>query len=371
MRILHLDLGREWRGGQQQVLHLTEGLTRRGHTSVVASPKESPLDVRLDTLDLPRHPLPVRAPRLPRSSLSVRRLLQAERWDVVHAHTAHAHTVAAAALHLIRPPRPRFFVSRRVDFRPGDSPVDRLKYGAGAPHFLCVSDGVRRVMAQWGVPEDRLTVVHSGVQLPDAFEVSESERGALRAELGVPTDRLLVGHIGQLVPHKGQRFLIEAASILSGKEASLRERWHLVLVGDGPLRAELAAQIASLALEQRVTLAGRREAARRFLPAFDLYVSSSVEEGLGTSILDASAHHLAVVATTAGGSAETVLDGVSGFLVPPADARALAECTASLLEDAALRRRCGDAGRTFIAERFSRDAMIEGTLAAYERELSR
>ncbi|MFN8548122.1 MAG: glycosyltransferase family 4 protein [Candidatus Eisenbacteria bacterium] len=370
MRILHLDLGREWRGGQQQVLYLTEGLTRRDHGSLVATPSASPLDERLLALGLPRHPLPVRAPRLPRSSLAVHRLLESERWDVIHAHTAHAHTVAAAALHLIPAPRPSFFVSRRVDFRPGRTPVDRLKYGVGDPHFLCVSDGVRRVMQEWGVAEDRLTVVHSGVELPAEVEMREDERRALRAELGVPPDRLLIGHIGQLVPHKGQKFLIEAASVLSRRGDAMPEPWHLALVGDGPLRAELISQIASLGLGDRITLAGHREGARRFLPVFDLYVSSSVEEGLGTSILDASAHRLAVVATTAGGSAETVRDGETGFLVPPADPRALADRIESLLCDPALRQRCGDAGRVFIAARFSRDAMVEGTLAAYQRELT-
>ena len=360
MKILHLDLGREWRGGQQQVLYLTEGLTRRGHESVVATPEGSPLAQRLTDAGLAMLSLPVRSPRLPRSALRVRRWLEHEEWQVVHAHTAHAHTVALAALKLSRERRPTLFVSRRVDFRPGRGPIHRLKYTAGDPRFICVSEGVRRVMEASGIEGSRLHVVHSGVEVPPQNRSSSDARRALKRELGVPGDGLLIGQIGQLVPHKGQAHLLEAMARVERAAA------HLVIVGDGPLAEALDAQRRALGLESAVTFTGYRAGARRFLSAFDLYVSSSVEEGLGTSILDAAAHGLAVIATTAGGSAETVIDGETGYLVAPGDAAALAARINALLADASMRERMGHAGRTFIASRFSRDAMVEGTLALYE-----
>ncbi|MCC7141289.1 MAG: glycosyltransferase family 4 protein, partial [Candidatus Eisenbacteria bacterium] len=249
-------------------------------------------------------------------------------------------------------------------FAPGGGPANRWKYLAGDAQFICVSHGVRRIMERFGVEPGRLRVVHSGVEVPDPRPSSEEERRALRAEVGLPVEGLLLGQIGQLVPHKGQTYLIDAFAPL----AEEFPRCHLAIFGDGPLRTELAARIGSGPLRRRVSLLGYVNEARRFLRAFDLYVSSSVEEGLGTSILDAGAHGLPVVATTAGGSAETVAPGETGYLVPPGDPTALGHALRALLRDPALRRQMGEAGRLWVAARFSHESMVEGTIACY-REL--
>jgi glycosyltransferase involved in cell wall biosynthesis len=120
-------------------------------------------------------------------------------------------------------------------------------------------------------------------------------------------------------------------------------------------------------LEHHVRLVGFRPDILSLLKGLDLFVMSSITEGLGTSILDAMAASKAVVATSVGGIPEVVEDGVTGVLVPPHSAPALAEAILHLLRDAPLRRRMGEAGLARVRAQFSVDRMVDETLAVYER----
>jgi glycosyltransferase involved in cell wall biosynthesis len=142
---------------------------------------------------------------------------------------------------------------------------------------------------------------------------------------------------------------------------------HVLIFGEGELRTALARQIKHLGLEHRVSLVGFRADILSLLKGLDLFVLSSLAEGLGTSILDAMAASKAVVATTAGGIAEVVEHGVTGLLVPPHKADALSGAILTLLKDEPLRRRMGEAGLARVRERFSVDRMVDETLAVYER----
>jgi glycosyltransferase involved in cell wall biosynthesis len=142
---------------------------------------------------------------------------------------------------------------------------------------------------------------------------------------------------------------------------------QILIFGEGDLRPALVRQIKRLGLEHHVRLVGFRPDILALLKGLDLFVMSSITEGLGTSILDAMAASKAVVATTAGGMPEAVEDGVTGLLVPPHNAPALAEAILRLLRDAPLRRRMGEAGLARVRAQFSVDRMIDETLAVYGR----
>ncbi len=382
MKVLHLDISREWRGGQQQVLYLTQGLEERGVVSVVATTQGSPLAQRLRKLDLPVIELPPAASFAPRLVRALQQILADRRWNVLHAHTAHAHTLGFLAYRL-PPPRPyhraAFLVARRVDFVPPRDPFSRLKYTTGEQTIVCVSKAIRAILERYGVAASSLRVVRSGVQIPGRSDPSdpmpgdadpalrERERADLRAELGVPAGSLLLGNIAQFVEHKGQRHLLDALHRIRAEEP----RAHLVLLGSGELERDLRRQAEGLGLDGGVTFAGFRPDAARYLPAMDLFVLSSVEEGLGTSILDAQAARVPVVVTRAGGSPEAVDEGTTGLVVPCGDPVALAGGVLELLHDPARRARMGAAGRRWVEERFSADRMVEETLAVYREVLSR
>jgi glycosyltransferase involved in cell wall biosynthesis len=126
-------------------------------------------------------------------------------------------------------------------------------------------------------------------------------------------------------------------------------------------------QIRELHLEKHVILTGFRTDVLALLKGFDVFVMSSVTEGLGTSLLDAMAAARPIVATTAGGIPEVVIDGETGLLVPPRDAHRMAEAIVALLGNSEERARMGRAGLTRVRERFSAERMVGGTLAVYER----
>ena len=142
---------------------------------------------------------------------------------------------------------------------------------------------------------------------------------------------------------------------------------HLIIFGEGDLRAPLEKQVKQLALAKRVLLPGFREDVMSLMKSADLFVMSSVTEGLGSAVLDAMAMGHAVVGTTAGGIPEAVVHGETGLLVEPADAKALAAAIVRVLKDSDLRKQFGDAGRARVAEHFGVDRLVEGTLDVYRK----
>jgi glycosyltransferase involved in cell wall biosynthesis len=172
-----------------------------------------------------------------------------------------------------------------------------------------------------------------------------------------------VGNVAALVPHKGQRHLIDAAKVVVQQVPDAR----FIIAGEGELRPALERQIKDYHLEKHVLLAGFRPDVLSLHKAFDIFVMSSVTEGLGTSLLDAMAAGKPIVATRAGGIPEVVAEEETGLLVPPRDHEALADAIVRLLKDAELRRRMGEAARTRARTFFSAERMVQQTLLVYQR----
>lgn len=187
-------------------------------------------------------------------------------------------------------------------------------------------------------------------------------RAALTAELGIPVDAPLLGTVGRLVPQKGFDLLLAAVPAILRQSPNA----HLLIAGDGPDRAALEAQAASLGIADRVHLLGPRSDVERLLPALDLFVSSSRWEGLSTVIMEAMASGTAVLGTQVSGSSELIEDGVSGVLVPPEDIPALSAAAVSLLGDAARRARLANAANAFVREHFSVARVARQHEAIYE-----
>jgi glycosyltransferase involved in cell wall biosynthesis len=202
--------------------------------------------------------------------------------------------------------------------------------------------------------------VHEGI---DLARVDAAAPAKLHEELWLPHDAPIVGNVAALVPHKGQRHLIEAAALVVRQVPDAR----VVIAGEGELRASLEHAIREHRLEKHVLLAGFRPDVLSLHKAFDVFAMSSVTEGLGTSLLDAMACGKPVVATTAGGIPEVVVDGETGILVAPRDHGAMAAAIVRLLKDDELRRRMGQAGLARVRRTFSADRMVEETVRVYKR----
>ncbi len=354
---LHVDTARTWRGGQNQVLLTVLGLRNAGHRAVLVAHPEGELARRAgEGHDLIRlassHEVDLGA------GWRLARILRDLAPDVVHAHDPHAAAMAALALSLMRrPPRPALVAARRVDFHLKGNSFSRWKHRQ-VDRFIASSEAIRAILIADGIPPVRVTTIHEGV---DIDRISALPASNVQAEFWLPTHVPVAGNIAALVPHKGQRYLIEAAAEAVRKAPEL----HLLIFGEGELRQELEHLIHERGLEKRVLLAGFRADVLSLLKGLDLFVMSSVTEGLGTSLLDAMAASKAIVATTAGGIPEVVEHNVTGLLVPPRNPAALAAAIVRLISDGALRERMGQAGLARVRSLFSVERMVSGTLAVY------
>ncbi len=356
---LHIDTARTWRGGQNQVLLTVLGLRSAGHRAILVAHPDGDLARRAAE----GHDLVRLAPRYEvdlSTAWRLSRVIKQYGPDIVHAHDPHAVAVASLALSLGAPvPRPPLVAARRVDFHMRGNSFSRWKYRQ-VDCFIAASDAIRQMLVADGIPPSSVVTIHEGI---DVERVISTAPAAIHQELWLPTNAPIVGNVGALVPHKGQRYLVEAASLVLREVPDAR----FVVLGEGELRAALERQVAEAHLEKHVFLPGFRADVLAMHRAFDLFAMPSVTEGLGTSVLDAMAASKAVVATRAGGIPEVVVDKDTGFVVEPRDSRAMAAPIVRLLLDAGLRKRMGDAGLARVRAGFSAERMVAATLATYER----
>jgi glycosyltransferase involved in cell wall biosynthesis len=355
---LHIDTAKSWRGGQSQVMHTVLGLREIGHRAALIAHPEGELFRRMsEGLDL-----------IPLASLSeidltaawrLSRVLKSMRPDVIHAHDPQAVSMAATALSIAAPdPRPPLIASRRSEIRTGQNSFSRWKYSQ-VDCFLAISRAVRDRLVTDGVPASKIRIVHGGI---DIERIVHMPAGNVHAALYLPTHAPVVGNIGALVPQKAQHHLIDAAAIVVKQVPDAR----FAIFGDGELRPSLEEHIRHKHLERHVFLAGFRADVLELLKDIDVFALSSIQEGMCISIVDAMAASKPTVASAVGGVPEVLEDGVTGFLVPPRDDKALAERITRLLKDQGLRQQMGAAALARARELFTVERMVEETAAAYD-----
>jgi glycosyltransferase involved in cell wall biosynthesis len=212
-------------------------------------------------------------------------------------------------------------------------------------------------------PEKYVTI-RSGIDL-DKFRHPNRSREAVRAELGIPQDAPVVGTVTRLSAQKAPLDFVKAVA----RVAEQRPNVHFVVVGDGPLRAEVEAEIAARGLTDHVHLTGLRRDVPDLMHSFDLFALSSLWEGLPRVLPQAMAAGLPIVATAVDGNAEAVTDGVNGFLTPPGNPQAFAEALLELLADPELAAQMGQAGLDRVDE-FGARKMVRDIAALYEQLLT-
>ncbi|HXE58538.1 MAG TPA: glycosyltransferase [Gemmatimonadales bacterium] len=347
LRVVHLASGREWRGGERQVWLLARALRRTGAVRQRAITRAgSELERRLRAEGIEVAGVRWEAGLDPRPLLHLCRRIGPD--ELIHAHDAHAVTLAGLAALWTRA---RWVASRRVVF-----PLRRRGLWARADRIVAVSEATRRRLLADGIAPDRVAVVHSAIPID---EVRAAAPLGVRARLGLAPHRLLAANVAALTPEKGHDTLLAAAAILAPRAPEL----HWALAGDGPGRPALEDEVLARGLAGRVHLLGHLPDPGRLIADADLFVFPSRAEGLGTTILEAMALGVPVVASAVGGIPE-LLDGDAGVLVPPDDPDALAGAIAALLADPTRRRRVAEAGRAR-ALAFGDDRMAAATLSVY------
>ncbi|MEO8100151.1 MAG: glycosyltransferase family 4 protein [Acidobacteriota bacterium] len=279
----HVDTETAWRGGQQSLLTLAKGLRARGHIQTIVTPATSALSERA----------------IAEGFAVVRKC--ARNTDIAHAHSGHAHNIALRATLGTKTIR---VVTRHVAFAPRHPLIHRLKYTRTCHGIIAVSDAVRDVLVNAGIPASHIQVIHTGIELPPA---------PMRRALHRP---LTVAHMGAFTKEKGQDIAIAAARLLP--------QIRFLMAGEGPLLPGLRESATA-----NVEFLGFVSDKAQFFSEVDLFLMPSRSEAWGLAALEAMAYGIPVIASDIQGLADIIEPGRSGWLIPPGNAAALAHTIAS------------------------------------------
>lgn len=289
------------------------------------------------------------------------RIMSKGRYDIVHTHSSKAgllgriaaswartpliiHTVHGWSFHqYLSPRRKRLYVS-----------IEKYGYSKGDAMVVVSEGDIDKGLAEGIGGRDDYTLIRSGIEL-DRFGQSQAEALKIRRQLGIPCDAVVVGSVTRLSEQKDPLTLIDALAQIH----QMRPNVMSIVVGDGLLRSEVEGRIKSYGLSERILLTGVRREIPELMAVFDVFVLSSLWEGLPRVLPQAMATGLPIVCTRIDGSVEAVEDEVSGYLVAPRSAAEIAQKAVLLIDDSVLRHKLGAAGKEriqlFSADKMARD----------------
>jgi sugar transferase (PEP-CTERM/EpsH1 system associated) len=354
VRVMHLIFTLRSGGMEHGVVKIVNGLDPARVVSTICS--TTPADAAMRATVTPGVrviELNRRAGNDPRVVAAIYGVLRRERPDILHTHAWGTLLEGIVAGRLARVPLIVHGEHGTLQLRGGQVRAQRWAW-RHADHLLSVSSRLaERMSALVGMPLDRIRVLRNGV---DLTRFGATRERSVRRTFGIADDAgIVIGAVGRLVDVKDHATLIDAVDVLRRRE----RRVFAVIAGDGPLRPELEARIARRGLEEHVRLLGHRSDVEAIVAGLDVFVQSSTSEGMSNTILEAMASGVPVVATRVGGADEMVVDGDTGILVPPSDAKRMADALERLVSNASLRQAMGSAGRRRTHQEFSLEGMVE------------
>lgn len=299
------------------------------------------------------------------------RVLRKEKWDIVHTHSSKAGFLGRVAARMAGVPVVIHTPNAFAFDRPPHSALDLFYIllekiaGLFCDALIAVSPSEEQLARHSGVvlPE-KIVLICNGVD-PEELRSDVNPRQK-KKELGIPEERPMILTVGRFAPQKAPGVFIDAAK----KVLERRPDTAFVMVGDGPLFQKVKEEVERGKLRENLFLFGWRTDVKEIIASCDLYVLSSLWEGLPYTVLEAMALSKPVVATEARGTRDAVQDGVTGFLVGLREAERMAEKILELLSDPQLARRMGDKGRERVTQEFTLGVHLEKTAALYERLLT-
>lgn len=352
MHVVHLTASPFFGGPERQLLGLARALSTEVRSTFYSFPEGGLCRPFLDVLarhGLEGHALEHNSPRLPAMVREVAGRLHADRADILCCHGYKADLAGLLAGR--RAGVPVVMVSRgwtgatwKVRLYEA---LDRrcLRF---AHHVVCVSEGQAAKVRRTGVSEQRLSVIRNAIDVDRFGNPDKNGRAFLQAFFPEPPKRI-IGAAGRLSPEKGFCHLVDAAARIVATQSDV----GFIVFGDGPLRSALERQIEQRGLRGRFILAGFRDDLDRWLPSLDVAVLPSLTEGLPNAVLEAFAAGVPVVATAVGGTPEVIVEGRTGYLVPPGQDGPLAHRLSDLLRCERTRRDMGWRGRERIRAEFT------------------
>jgi len=375
LKILQVAYKSEITGGEKVLLNLVKHLRRRGHHLLVVCPAHGPLVEVLRREDIDVKVVPLKKSYDFVAALRLRNLILREGVQVLHTHGMLVNIVGRIASKLAHVPVSVSTVHLTRELSSGGR-AENIREGLKANYYraldnstarfndriIAVSESVRRDLISQGISPDKLVVIKNGIEFEGWQRPNgrKKQRARKREEFGIGNNSV-VGTITRFSKQKDVHTFLYAMSEVVRKYPRVR----CLILGDGEQREDLEDLSTRLALNGSVRFLGYREDAREILDIFDVFVLSSLWEGLPLVILEAMAAAKPVIATRVPGTAEAVVDGKTGILVPLRNSERLAESIKRLLENKNLSQSMGKAGRRRVSKYFRLDRMVDETEKLY------
>ena len=356
VKIVHVETGRHFYGGAQQVIWLIKGLAARGVENLLVCPADSAIDRVARSASIPVQNLSCFGDPDLRFAWQLRKLVRRENPDVVHCHSRRGADFLGGQA-LLRTGIPAV-LSRRVD-HPESGLLARWRFWPFRK-VIAISGNIAEVLIDGGLDPQRLVTIRSAI---DAGSINAApDCDAFRKEFEIDNGDFVIAMIAQFIPRKGHRFLFDVLPNLRDDYPNIR----VLLFGSGPQETELRALAMTMNLYGTLQFAGFREDLDDYLACIDLLVHPAVQEGLGVAMLKAAAAGVPVLAFDNAGSREAVVHGKTGVLVPSEDVATLQKAIAVLIDETEMRIEFGKAGRERMKNEFSVETMVERHIELYE-----
>ncbi|UCE22866.1 MAG: glycosyltransferase family 4 protein [Candidatus Aminicenantes bacterium] len=381
IKVLHI-ITRLDKGGSAENTFLTvKGLDKKKYdVTLMSGPVQDPSQerrIQIEECGIPYIHMPVLVRNInviadAIAFFKIRRFLAKKKFDVVHTHTSKAGLLGRFAARLagvpvvVHTPHGHVFfgyfgLMKTKIFILLEKLANRMTDRIVALTHREKADYI----SYRTCPEEKLTVIPSGIELNKFREYTPSNKTKLKKEIGLPENSFVVGTAGRLVPVKGPEFLINASQTIIPKHPNT----CFLFAGDGPLKEDLQKKANEAGGEKNIFFLGWRDDIEHILSIFDVFCLPSLNEGMGRVLVEAMAHGIPIVASDVGGIPDLVTHGKNGFLVPPKNPEELAKHIQILIEDEAKRKKMGEAGKK-MAQKFSHESMVKNIAALYEELLT-
>ncbi len=357
--VVQIDRQTHLTGQTMRTLKEAQELHKRGYRVIVVCQPHSFIELSARERCLEVVPLSMKhfVPALIKLSLFLRR----EQVNLINAHGYVDHLLSVLAGKIAGVQAHVRTKHNHVPLKGGA--LSRYLYGTLTNRIIAISEHIRDVMIQSGLPPRHVTTIHTAVNLSQ-FAPQEKNQELLKA-LGLSADCAIIGIVARLTERKGFKTLFEAVKILTDE----KRRLMCLVVGGGASQKKidvLRSHAESLGVTRYIVATGKRNDIPDILSLLDVFILPSLAEGLGRSLIEAMASGKPIVATRVGGIPEAVENGKNGILVPPGDSQALARAIAQLLDNPRKAQEMGRASRARAELLFDETKMIDGISSLYE-----
>ena len=373
MKILQVAYRSKISGGEKVLFDLAMSMEERGHEVSVVCPDPGQLPDELRKAGIESTIIPFHKTYDIRAARRLAQFIKSKKIDVLHSHGMLTNIISRVAGKMANVPVSVSTEHLTMELGRGGrstETIERLKarYYRMLDNYtsrynqqvIAVSNAVRDDLVEQGIPVSRITVIQNGINIPD---IDPAAGNRIRLELGIKPEETVVGAVGRLSPQKDYPTLLRAFKEVNKSCPDA----VLMIAGEGHLRKNLEKLADDLGIGERVKFLGYRSNVLEIVSSFDIYVLSSLWEGLPLAVLEAMAMEKPVVATSVPGTAEAVNEGETGFLVPLRDYQSLSRRLIYLADNPDKARLMGEAGRRRWKDCFSLTRVIDEHESLYQK----